>query len=71
MIGLISEVMTVDSVCEGQKADLNELVLEDVEIAIVDQVAEPNAYDNCISLCKIILKNFKETATPVLIAMLN
>lgn len=59
LIALISEVMTVDCVSEGQKLDLNELVLEDVEIAIVDQVAEPTGYDNCISLSKVILKNFK------------
>ncbi len=37
----------------------------------MDQVAEPSAYDNCLSLCKVILKNFKTEAGPVVVAMLN
>lgn len=63
--------MTLDLVAEGQRIDLDELVLEDVEIAIVDQVSEPSAYENCLNLCKIIIKNFKQETIPVIGAMLK
>jgi hypothetical protein len=42
-----------------------------VEIAIIDQVAEPNSYDNCISLAKMVIKNFKDASKPVIVAMFN
>lgn len=71
LIKLISEVMTLEPILEGQKQEPSELILEDVEIAIVDQVSEPTPYDNCISLAKMIIKNFKDHCKPVLLAMFN
>lgn len=47
------------------------MVLEEVEIAIVDQVGEPSAYDNSLSLCKMILKNFKLVGLAVTTKMLE
>lgn len=60
----------LEVVAEGQRMELDELVLEDVEIAIVDQVSEPSAYENCLNLCKIIIKNFKQDTIPVVSQML-
>lgn len=47
------------------------MILEDVEIAIVDQVGEPTAYENSITLCKLLIKNFKEEGLAVLKKMLD
>jgi hypothetical protein len=41
-----------------------------VEIAIVDQVGEPTAYENSLTLCKTLLKNFKEVGLRVIVRML-
>lgn len=71
IITVISELMVTEVVVEGMKHEAGELVLEDIEIAIIDQVAEPTAYENCLSLCKVVIKNFKAAAVPVLVAMLG
>lgn len=71
VITLISEVMTLEVVADGQKIDMDELVLEDVELSIVDQVAEPTPYENCLSLCKLLIKNFRKDSMPVMKSMLN
>lgn len=42
-----------------------------MEIAIVDQVGEPTAYENCVTLCKLLVKNFKEDGLVVLRKMLD
>jgi hypothetical protein len=42
-----------------------------MEIAIVDQVSDPTAYEQCLALCKILTRNRREESISVLTAMLG
>ena len=63
--------MTIDTIAEGQAINMEELVLEDVEIAIVDQVSDPTAYENCLTLCKTFIRMFKVQSVVIINSMLQ
>lgn len=46
-------------------------MLEDVEISIVDSVSDPTPYENCLQLCKLIIRHFKAQSIPVIKTMLE
>lgn len=46
-------------------------MLEDVEVAVVEQVADPSVYENCVSLLKQVVKCFKQDTRPVVEALIK
>jgi hypothetical protein len=68
---VLCEVMTAPHALRDHKEFSDELVLEDVEIAIVEQVADASVYDNCVTLLKQIVKCFREETRPFVTALIE